>query len=116
MLYRLPQCIVSDPDNMVEGSRARSNCAAGTGTGQGEDGASDGKLVVDDASGDELIQSAADVERRRDEKGKTRERDLIRVVARLSDGGPDLVMLVGKNQSVGFLARKVQEKAEVSAV
>ncbi|KAJ5097419.1 hypothetical protein N7456_008140 [Penicillium angulare] len=110
VLYRLPQCIVSDPSNMVEESRARSKQAVDSGQ---EDGLSDGKLAVDDASGDELIQSTADVERRRDEKGKTRERDLIRVVARLSDGGPDLVLLVGKSQSVGFLARKVQEKADV---
>lgn len=104
---------MSDPSNMVEESRARSKQAVDSGQ---EDGLSDGKLAVDDASGDELIQSTADVERRRDEKGKTRERDLIRVVARLSDGGPDLVLLVGKSQSVGFLARKVQEKADVSVL
>lgn len=111
VLYRLPQCIVSDPGNMVEESRAGSRSAVESGQ---EEGLSDGKLAVDDASGDELIQSAADVERRRDEKGKTREQDLIRVVARMSDGKPDLVLKVGKNQSVGFLARKVQEITEVS--
>lgn len=58
-----------------------------------------------------------DIERRRDEKGKTSERDLIRVQARLSDrGGPDLVLSIGKGQSVGFLARKIQQEAEVRLV
>ncbi|KAL4969199.1 ubiquitin domain-containing protein [Aspergillus stella-maris] len=50
-------------------------------------------------------------ERRRDEKGKTSERDLIRVKARLSDrGGADVVVAVRKTQNVGFLARKVAQE------
>lgn len=115
VLYRLPQCIISDPENM-----AKTNSASATSTqeevGQELDedmeGLSDGKLATDDASGDELITE--DAERRRDEKGKTSERDLIRVQARLSDrDGPDLMLLVGKNQSVGFLARKVQQEGGV---
>ncbi|KAJ5578067.1 uncharacterized protein N7459_007031 [Penicillium hispanicum] len=111
VLYRLPQCIVSDPENIV---KTASGGATPDKAEQVEDteALSDGKLATDDASGDELI--AEDIERRRDEKGKTSERDLIRVQARLSDrDGPDLVMLVGKGQSVGFLARKVQQEAGV---
>lgn len=112
VLYRLPQCIVSDPDNIVGAASPDSRPT----TGNEEDGdmeaLSDGKLTTDDASGDELI--AQDIERRRDEKGKTSERDLIRVQARLSDReGPDLVLLIGKSQSVGFLARKVHQEAGV---
>ncbi|KAJ5724589.1 hypothetical protein N7493_006317 [Penicillium malachiteum] len=123
VLYRLPQCIVADPENIAPnsglGSRSRAEyLGEDTETERQEEedleGLSDGKLATDDASGDELIQSAHDLERRRDEKGKTRERDLIRVLARLSDGGRDLMLLVGKNQSVGFLARKVHQEAGIS--
>ncbi|KAJ6109201.1 hypothetical protein N7486_001435 [Penicillium sp. IBT 16267x] len=108
VLYRLPQCIVSDPENMARGE----GHSPASGSVREED--SDGKLATDDASGDELI-AAQDLERRRDEKGKTSERDLIRVLARLSDrDGPDLMMLVGKSQSVGFLARKIHQEAGLS--
>lgn len=105
-LYRLPQCIVNDPENMIR--------TDATGDYSGEDDDDDLSVVDDDddASGDELISN--DLEQRRDEKGKTSERDLISVKARLSDrGGLDLVVSVGKNRSVGFIARKIQEEAEV---
>lgn len=117
VLYRLPQCIVSDPENMAQTTHAAADGIARDGevTQDEEDteALSDGKLATDDASGDELITE--DIERRRDEKGKTSERDLIRVQARLSDrGGPDLVLSLGKGRSVGFLARKIQQEAGVS--
>lgn len=103
VLYRLPQCIVSDPENMVESGSIDD-------TANNDD--SDGKLAGDDSSGDELISD--EVERRREEKGKTSERDLIKVKARLSDGsGTDIVVSVGKTQSVGFIARKIQQEAGV---
>lgn len=116
VLYRLPQCIVSDPENMAQTNMSAANNTARNSqvTQEEEDteALSDGKLATDDASGDELIRE--DLERRRDEKGKTSERDLIRVQARLSDrGGPDLVLSIGKGQSVGFLARKIQQEAGV---
>ncbi|GMF72759.1 unnamed protein product [Aspergillus oryzae] len=101
VLYRLPQCIVSDPENLV-----KSNL------GEDDFDTDDGKLSLDEESGDELI--ADDAERRRDEKGKVSERDLIRVKARLSDrGGPDMVVTVGKTQNVAYIARKLQQEAEV---
>lgn len=109
VLYRLPQCIVSDPENLAAPGAANDsrNSAADA------NGMSDGNAAGDSASGDELISD--DAERRRDEKGKTSERDLIRVRARLSDrGSPDVVLSVGKTQSVGFIARKVQQEAGVS--
>lgn len=117
VLYRLPQCIVSDPENMAQRTHsAADDITRDSEVTQEEDDTealSDGKLATDDASGDELITE--DIERRRDEKGKTSERDLIRVQARLSDrGGPDLVLSLGKGQSVGFLARKIQQEAGVS--
>lgn len=113
VLYRLPQCIVSDPENIVGAASPDSqHTARHEEHDEDIEGLSDGKLATDDASGDELI--AQDIELRRDEKGKTSERDLIRVQVRLSDReGPDLMLLVGKGQSVGFLARKVHQESEV---
>lgn len=107
VLYRLPQCIVSDPENMVEDDSTSDY------PGHDElDVISEDKLATDEASGDELISE--DMDRRRDEKGKASERDLIKVKARLSDrGGPDLVLTVGKSQTVGHVARKVYEQAGV---
>ncbi|KAJ5793965.1 hypothetical protein N7457_000564 [Penicillium paradoxum] len=113
VLYRLPQCVVSDPEDMVASSFQMAE-DGGSGVDDEPDAGnlSDGKLATDDASGDELISQ--DVERRRDEKGKTSERDLIRVIARLSDrGGPDILLSVDKGQTVGFLARKVHQEAKV---
>lgn len=107
VLYRLPQCIVSDPENMVE-----NDASSDYPENDDLDPMSDDKLGTDEASGDELVSE--DSGRRKDEKGKTSERDLIKVQIRLSDrGGPDLVLPVGKNQSVGYIARKVHEEAEV---
>lgn len=107
VLYRLPQCIVSDPENMISSHEEEE----GRVDDEDHEELSDGKLATDDASGDELISQ--DAERRRDEKGKTSERNLIRVLARLSEGGPDIQLAVGKGQTVGFLARKVHYEAKV---
>ncbi|PYH44406.1 uncharacterized protein BP01DRAFT_374703 [Aspergillus saccharolyticus JOP 1030-1] len=101
-LYRLPQCIVSDPENMIRSIHDRED----------DFDTDDGRLSSDEASGDDLIATDTDLERRRDEKGKTSERDLIRVRARLSDrGGPDIDLSVGKTQNVGSIARRVQQEA-----
>ncbi|KAG0154943.1 putative ubiquitin domain protein [Penicillium digitatum] len=114
VLYRVPQCVVSDPENMVpSSSRTASEDGGSAGYEEPDAGTlSDGKLATDDVSGDELVLQ--DVERRREEKGKTRERDLIRVCARLSDrGGPDILLSVSKVQTVGFLAKKVHQEAKL---
>ncbi|KAJ5491155.1 hypothetical protein N7539_002722 [Penicillium diatomitis] len=116
VLYRLPQCIVSDPENMAQTTSSGADDAIRAIETTQDDGdldvLPDGKPVTEDASGDELM--ADDLERRRDEKGKTSERDLVRVQARLSDrGGPDLTLTIGKSQSVGFLIRKIQQDAGV---
>jgi hypothetical protein len=112
VLYRLPQCIVSDPDNMAVSSHSLDVEGGRVDEDLDHEALSDGKLAPDDASGDELISQ--DIERRRDEKGKTSERDLIRVLARLSEGGgPDILISMNKGQTVGFLARKVHQEANV---
>jgi hypothetical protein len=54
-------------------------------------------------------------ERRREEKGKTIERDAVKVKCRLSDrGGPDVVVLLGRSQTVGALARRIRSETDVS--
>ncbi|KAL1961962.1 hypothetical protein VTN77DRAFT_743 [Rasamsonia byssochlamydoides] len=112
-LYRLPQCIVSDPENLVPDSTTVGDHGVTKTTGFDGDGMSDRKLTMAEESEEELIPE--DVERRREEKGKMSERDVIKVRARLSDrGGPDVIVTIGKTQSVGLLARKVQSEAGIS--
>ncbi|EEH46780.2 uncharacterized protein PADG_02878 [Paracoccidioides brasiliensis Pb18] len=115
VLYRLPEHIAMDPINVVESVDANDNntiCAATADLGD-EDDVGRNKLAVDVDSDDELID---DIERRREEKGKVNERDLIKVTARLSDrGGPDLVLMIGNNQTVGALARKIQTEAGIGS-
>ncbi|KAL2818974.1 hypothetical protein BDW59DRAFT_151706 [Aspergillus cavernicola] len=118
VLYRLPRCIVSDPENIVLESSKRDD-EQDEGTDEDDVDVDEGfemedrKFALDEASGDELIAGEdedVERERRRDEKGKASERDIIRVKARLSDrDGQDLVVAIKKTQNVGFLARKVQQ-------
>ncbi|EAW07734.1 ubiquitin domain-containing protein [Aspergillus clavatus NRRL 1] len=111
VLYRLPRCIVSDPENMV---RDDSASRRGDVYNDNDFDTDDAKLSLDEASGDELI--CGESRHRRDEKGKMSERDLIRVKARLSDGsGSDVVVSVGAAQSVGLIARRVQHEAGIPA-
>jgi hypothetical protein len=110
-LYRLPQCIVSDPENMVADSTTGGDQGA-TAADYDGDGLCDRKLTMAEDSEEELIPE--DAERRREEKGKMSERDVIKVRCRLSDrGGPDMTVTLGKTQSVGVLARKIQSEAGV---
>ena len=93
--YQMPEHIISDPTNVVLLSR--------------DDAANSGS-APEESSDD-------DAERRREEKGKTvlKSGDTIRVKARLSDrGGPDMVISLGKEQSLRVLIRRIQEEANVS--
>jgi hypothetical protein len=109
VLYRLPQCIVCDPENMVDDTESGRNATLGGPDLGSDEGISDRKMVADD-SDEELIPEA--LERHREDKGKMSEREIIRVRARLSDrGGPDLMITIGKAQTVGVLARRVQNEA-----
>ncbi|EED24160.1 ubiquitin domain protein, putative [Talaromyces stipitatus ATCC 10500] len=111
VLYRLPQCIVSDPDNIADDSGAAAGETDGVDDDM-EDGISDRKIVSEE-SDEELISE--DAERRREEKGKMSERDMIRVQARLSDrGGPDVMISIGKTQNVSLLARKIHSETKMS--
>lgn len=110
VLYRLPQCIVSDPDNIADDSTPTGEYERAEDEVE-EDGILDRKIVSDESE-DELISE--DMERRREEKGKMSERDLIKVQARLSDrGGPDVIVAIGKTQTVGVLARRIQSEVKI---
>lgn len=94
--YQLPEHIISDPVNLVLESREDNTKGIN-------------KL---DATDDD-----DEVERRREEKGKTvlKIGDTIKVKARLSDrGGPDVIITLGRQQSVRVLIRRIQEEANVS--
>lgn len=108
-LYKLPEAIVSDPANITDvPEEEESKYRAWEDLGDDE---SSSKLDMGVDSDDELV---GEMERKRDEKGKRSERDLIRVKTRLSDrGGPDMTVTIGKDQTVGLLARKVHSEAKV---
>lgn len=114
-LYRLPEVIVMDPSNVVdtENESTSHRLSSETTTGIGDDVISDGKIAAADDSDD--VYEDEELERRKEQKGKAIERDLIKVKARLSDrGGPDVTIVIGKGSSVGALVRRVQTEAGVS--
>ena len=91
-LYQMPDHIVSDPTNIIL-DQPRDDVK--------------GELSTEGTDEEEI-------ERKRDEKGKSVVKDMVRVKARLSDrGGPDVVVSVGKDQVVRTLARKIAEEANV---
>lgn len=109
-LYRMPEPVVADPENLQHG------------TGPGDDIGNAGSVhhtgtlaeakTIDDSDEEEAEEA---LEQRREEKGKRAERDTMKIRCRLSDrGGPDVVVTIGKSQTVGVLARRVQSEALVS--
>ena len=98
--YQIPEQVISDPANMVLGSQdIPAGKTEGTKTGEETD--------------------EDEVERRREEKGKgvLKNGDSVKVRARLSDrGGPDVIVVLGKEQNVRVLVRRVQEEAGVSSL
>ena len=93
--YQMPEHVISDPANVIV--PAQDDVARG---------------------GDNAEETEDDeAERRREEKGKAvlKSEDIIKVRARLSDrGGPDIVISLGKEQTIRVLIRRIQEEANVS--
>ncbi|KAK8878786.1 ubiquitin domain-containing protein [Apiospora arundinis] len=102
--YALPEWIVCDPVNVVEG--------------QGADPA-DPKAEEDLTGGEETAEDNDDEEalRRREEKGKAVAdvRDLVKIRARLSENSRDLILTVGTSESVRSVIRKIKEEANLPA-
>ena len=91
-LYQFPEHIVSDPTNIILDQ-------------PGDD--IKGEASMDGVDDEEL-------ERKREEKGKSVVKDVIKIKARLSDrGGPDVVVSIGKEQTVRTLVRRIGEEANV---
>jgi hypothetical protein len=97
--YQLPDWIVADPTNLGRSSNEGA---------MGKDGDGDkGRSEEGEVDEEELL-------RRREEKGKAvvNARDMVSVKARLSDGGgPDLVVSVGRADSVRLLIRRIFEES-----
>lgn len=118
-LYKVPQAVISDPIDIAEDSRythahSTSNIDGDTimGDSEAKAAASDGHDEKDQGPGDDLEA----IQQRREEKGKSVERDAVKVRCRLSDrGGPDVIISLGKSQNVGTLVRRVAIEAQVSA-
>ena len=95
--YPMPEHIVADPANMAYAPLGIDDDDKGAGCEEPDE--------------EELLK-------RREEKGKgvLSADDLTTVKARLSDGGgPDLVVSIGKNDSVRSLARRLLEESGVSS-
>jgi hypothetical protein len=114
--YPLPEWIVSDPTNVVEGSD--DNTADNDDDGDDDDGDAKGR-VSEDTAGDVVDGRDArlddgDSERRR-EKGKAilDVREQIAVRARLSENGRDYQVLVYKTDTVRTVAKKIAEQCSV---
>lgn len=123
-LYRLPEVAILDPTNTVHEDRdlrrARDSGIDGAtiiGVSESKSAALGGgkdKERDDGDDGDEIPEDKEAIERRRQEKGKAIIRDGVKIRCRLSDrGGPDCVVLLGREQSVGILARRVKEDSGV---
>lgn len=102
--YPLPECIVADPVDLIEGGDDDTMGDTKGDITAGEDSADDGDL--DDTA----------AERRREEKGKAviDVRDQVLVVVRLSETGRDLRLHVGRDETVRSIARKILDETRVS--
>lgn len=97
--YQLPEYVVADPLDIAEEE-----------TGEAKDGGDDDDEDEDDDDEDD------EVRRQREEKGKgvLDRRAQIGVVVRFSDGAKDLKLLVGKEEAVRSIVRRIREETGVS--
>lgn len=96
--YQMPEHIISDPTNLVQEARVFQENTKG-------------EISPDDETDEE--ESMA---KKREDKGKgvLKVGDIIRVRARLSDrGGPDVIVTMGKQQTVRMIVRRIQEETHV---
>ena len=109
--YALPEWIVCDPVNIAEDSGTRATTAPDR-KADGDDAGED--LDGSDEDGDDDDEIAA--LRRREEKGKAvaSVRDTVKVCARLSENGQDVVVRTAMEESVRSVAIRVMEGAGVS--
>lgn len=97
--YKLPRHIVSDPVNMAVDLEERHS---------EELEHKEGLSIVDGA--DETDEDGLD---RRDEKGKGRMGNPLKIRARLSDRGTDVHLEIGDEQTVKTITRRIQDEVGV---
>jgi hypothetical protein len=118
-LYRLPETIILDPTNVIPEETTRQPTRHSNIDGETMVGLNEAKsAALDPGQAEDTEKEEEDsetTERRREEKGKASERDAVKVKCRLSDrGGPDVVILLGRSQTVGALARMIRSETDVS--
>jgi hypothetical protein len=118
-LYRLPETIILEPTNVIADETTRQPNRNSNIDGETMVGLSEAKSAALDSGqveGTEKEEEDSEAtERRREEKGKASGRDAVNVKCRLSDrGGPDVVVLLGRSQTVGALARRIKSETDVS--
>lgn len=119
-LYKLPQAVITDPVDVTEDSQYGHGHSTSNIDGDTIMGESDAKAAaLLDGDDEKTVGTEEDpeaIQQRREEKGKSVERDAVKVRCRLSDrGGPDVIISLGKSQNVGTLVRRVAIEAQVSA-
>jgi hypothetical protein len=104
--YALPEWIVRDPSNVLDGPQTSAAIAPP-------------KTEDDGTGGEDTAEEIDDEEtsRRREEKGKSilNVRDLIKIRARLSEDARDINVSVSSSETVRSIARKVLDESGVSA-
>ncbi len=105
-LYRIPETIMSDPTNLADEDGDDQTVVEMT-ESKGV------KKIVDDES--ETKETIA--ESTHEDKGKAAvDKDAMKIKCRLSDrGGPDVVILLGRTQTVGVLCRRIRDEGDVCA-
>lgn len=116
-LYKLPQAVISDPIDLTEDSKYAHGRSTSNIDGDTIMGESEAKAAALDGEEEKNVASEEDteaIEQRREEKGKSVERDAVKVRCRLSDrGGPDVIISLGKSQNVGTLVRRIAIEAQI---
>lgn len=106
--YALPEHIVADPINI---------CLTEHGDGEGDSVCGDvkGELTAGEDTADDALGDEEETLRRREEKGKAvvDMRDQVPLRARLSEGDRDVILSVGRGESVRSVSRRIAEEALV---
>ncbi|KAI0126200.1 hypothetical protein BJ170DRAFT_597425 [Xylariales sp. AK1849] len=108
--YALPEFVVTDPVNVAEDKEQQTD-GMGKDVGKAEEDLNGGEHTAEEVVDD------GEARFRREEKGKAvaDERAMIKIRARLSDTGRDVIVKAGNIESVRSVARKIHEEAGLNA-
>ncbi|KAI4135612.1 MAG: hypothetical protein L6R39_007848, partial [Caloplaca ligustica] len=107
-LYQVPAWVVAEPEGVVEDDDAKEGDIIDGGGGDGGTVENGGDVDTKETKGKEVVV----VGHRAAEEEEEEEEERIRVKARLSDrGGPDIVLIMGKEERVTALVRRIQKEA-----